>query len=477
MASGGFEFGASGSLQGKIDWSSSSNGSIANSSNVTAILYARRIDGYTTWGQDWRGYVNVGGAQTNISFSGSVSVGSEWVEMARVTTTVPHNSDGTGSVTISGSVTGPTETSLEYRTSSGSQGVTLDRIPRASTINSFTGDNIEGNFNVTYTSYSNFTNKLRISIPNVTELQTINNYTSGANFTLNSSSLNYLYSYMSETNSVTLGAVIETWSGSTKIGESSELTVTAKITNANPTFNNFTYQDTNSSVVNVTGTNQVLVKGLSTLRAIISSANKMVAQKGATPKNYVSTLDNINVSTNYSDSSLNIDLGTVSSSGTKRLNVRAYDSRNNSTLVYKDIPVYDYEKPVIHYEITRLNNFENQTTLKVSGTYSRLTINNTDKNTVTTVRYRYKEAGGSFTAWRTLTATVNEGNFTCSDVILSLDNTKQFVFEIEAIDRLQTSTESYTLDIGQAIFFISSNKRACYINGQEILTYDVVDTW
>ena len=38
MASGTITFGASGVLQGKIEWSSASNGSSANSSNATAIL-------------------------------------------------------------------------------------------------------------------------------------------------------------------------------------------------------------------------------------------------------------------------------------------------------------------------------------------------------------------------------------------------------------------------------------------------------
>lgn len=138
MASGTIEFGASGALQGKISWSSSSNGSSSNSSSVTAILYARRTDSYTTTGSSWSGYVKIGGTQTNIGFSSSVSVGSGWVEMARVSATVGHNSDGTGSVNIAGSVTGPSGTALAGKTSSGNQTVTLDRIARYLSITSFT---------------------------------------------------------------------------------------------------------------------------------------------------------------------------------------------------------------------------------------------------------------------------------------------------------------------------------------------------
>lgn len=355
--------------------------------------------------------------------------------------------------------------------------VALTTIPRASKINSFSGNNIEGTFSVGYTSYySGFTNKLRISIPNVRSLQT-HNYTSGTSFTLDQSTIEYLYTYMQNTNSVTLGAVIETWNGNTKIGESSELQNTCTITNADPIFENFTYKDTNSNTVAITGSDQVLVKGLSTLQAKIVSANKMTAQKGATEKNYVATIEDINVSTNYSAEDITIDLGSVNATGSKRLNIRAYDSRNNSTLVYKDVMIYDYDKPVIEANISRLNNWENETTLKVSGSYSKLNINNVDKNTVTNVQYRYRETNGTWSSWRNLTTTVSNGQFTCTDIILSLDNTKSFEFEIRAIDKLQTTVEPLILDVGEAIFFISSNKKACYINGQEILTYDVVDTW
>lgn len=245
-----------------------------------------------------------------------------------------------------------------------------------------------------------------------------------------------------------------------------------------PTFSNFTYKDTNSVVTAITENNQVLVKGLSTLQVDITSANKMVAKNSATAKNYVLAIANLSKTVDYSTSDLNISLGTVTSSGTQRLNVRAYDSRSLSTLVYKDITVYDYSKPVINASITRLNNFEAQTTLKVSGTYTKLAINSVNKNTITNVQYRYRETGGTWSSWTTLTTTVNNGTFTCSDVILSLDNTKSFEFQIQATDKLQqTTTENGSLDIGEAIFFISTNNKACYINGQEIIMYDVVDEW
>ena len=245
-----------------------------------------------------------------------------------------------------------------------------------------------------------------------------------------------------------------------------------------PTFSNFTYKDTNGTVTAVTGSDQIIVKGKSRLAVYISSANKMSTKNGATPKRYSASIDAITQSKNHSTSDITIDVGTVASSGVKRLSVRAYDSRELSMLAYKDVTIYDYKEPIINVNIERYNNYEAQTTLKVSGTYSRLTVNNADKNTITKVEYRFRETGGSWSGWSPLTTTLNSGKFTCNDVTLTLDNQKSFEFEIKVIDKLtdeaNPTTKTATVDVGQAVFFISSNKKKCFINGEEVTTNDNV---
>lgn len=241
-----------------------------------------------------------------------------------------------------------------------------------------------------------------------------------------------------------------------------------------PTFTTFTYKDTNTTVTNITGNDQLLVRGKSNLSVYISSANKMVAKNGATPKRYNINIDTISNNKNYATTDITIPVGVVSASGTKRLSVRAYDSRELSTLAYKDITVLDYKDPVINVSLKRYNNFEAQTTLKVSGTYSRLTINNVDKNTITDVSYRYREKGGDWSGWSPLTTTLSSGKFTCSDVLFTLDNQKAFEFEIKATDKLSAPSVKATVDIGQAVFFVSSNMRKAYVNGEEVATNDNV---
>lgn len=358
---------------------------------------------------------------------------------------------------------------------SGSGSWELDSIPRQANITGANDFNDEGNPYMTFNNAGGLPINARLEFAGVNIRR--NDIPNTGNYTFNlSNDERDLLRIKCTSNSMTIRYVV-----ATKINGNetywSWVDKTMTIVNANPIFNNFEYKDTNSTVVAITENDQILVKGLSTLQAIIKSTNKMIAKKQATPKNYVSTVDNINVNTNYSDNDLNIDLGVITSSGLKRLNIRAYDSRNNSTLVYKDIMVFDYDKPIINATVTRLNNFENETTLKVAGTYSKLTIDNVDKNIVTKLQYRNREANGTWSSWKTLTSKIADGKFSCNDVILSLDNTKAFDFEIQAVDKLGTNTLTLRLDIGQAVFFISSNKKACYINGQEILTYDIIDSW
>ena len=252
--------------------------------------------------------------------------------------------------------------------------------------------------------------------------------------------------------------------------------------NCYPTFTNFTYKDTNTKVTNVTGNNQVFVNGLSTLQVTIPVANKMTTKNSATAKNYVASIDKLSKTINYSNTAnVSGDVGTIASATTKRLYVKAVDSRELSKTVYKDITIYDYSKPTIKATVERKNNFEAQSTLKVSGNFTKLVIGGAEKNTITKTRYRFREINGNtvgeWTEAIDLTTTVNQekGTFTCEDVVIDLDNTKAFEFDIRAYDTMTESFTSYSkvtvkVDVGEAIFFISTNKRKCYVLSEEVAT-------
>lgn len=134
MASGTINLNSNKStLKGKIEWSSYSNGSSANSSTVTASLYIARTDSYTTKGT-WSFGFNVAGNQNFSTWYGSVS--STWVCVASMTVTAGHNNDGTGWCYLEGYVNGPSGTSMSGYGVSGNSTVQLDTIPRYLSITS-----------------------------------------------------------------------------------------------------------------------------------------------------------------------------------------------------------------------------------------------------------------------------------------------------------------------------------------------------
>ena len=119
-------------MAGQIVWESSSNGSVANNSTVTAHLQVKKTDTYSSWGT-WTGSENVGG--TSESFSTYATVTTSWVTLKTITTTVPHNDNGTGSCYIYGLINGPSGTTLEGYKCEDDAVVALDTIPRYATAN------------------------------------------------------------------------------------------------------------------------------------------------------------------------------------------------------------------------------------------------------------------------------------------------------------------------------------------------------
>lgn len=132
--------------------------------------------------------------------------------------TVTHNTDGSKTIGLSGYFHG----GLGSWDLSGN--LTLTKFNRVATINSFTGTDVKSNFSATYTKeVSSLRHKLRIQISGGYVLDTYDNYVSGTNVTLSANSINYLKSGGSR--GVYLQGVIETWDGSTKIGESASTSI------------------------------------------------------------------------------------------------------------------------------------------------------------------------------------------------------------------------------------------------------------
>ncbi len=110
----------------------------------------------------------------------------------------------------------------------------------------------------------------------------------------------------------------------------SEKVGTLNVVNSNPIFSNFTYQDTNNATTALTGNNQIIIKGYSNVKGIISTANKAIAQNSADMSKYRFIIGDVQKEANYSSNS---EVGiTISNANNNVFNMYAIDSRGNSTL-------------------------------------------------------------------------------------------------------------------------------------------------
>lgn len=158
---------------------------------------------------------------------------------------------------------------------------------------------------------------------------------------------------------------------------------------ANPTFQNFDYNDVNTTTLGLTNNSKILINNYSDVRIAISTANKATANKGATMIKY-SFQDNkeeLYSSTNDVTHTLNkYNYGT-------NITVGAIDSRNKHTYVTKSgITIVNYNQlPQISNIITqRKNGVDTETYLSLNAKLWKDNFNTNRPNGITSFKYRFK---------------------------------------------------------------------------------------
>ena len=213
----------------RLDVSEASTDTATNPSVVNWVLYI--VNGSNRFSANLSYSVVIDGS-TRANYSGNVNTTDvsyhEAHTLASGSYTVTHNNDGAKTIYCSASCSG----GGSYGPGNGSCGgyLTLTTIPRAATISSFSGTDIDNDFSVGYTKYvSTWTYYLRLSLSDNTQLDRVVYNTSGAIYKLSENAKDIIYNSVGNNDTVNIKAVIETWNGSTKIGESSALTNTCNI--------------------------------------------------------------------------------------------------------------------------------------------------------------------------------------------------------------------------------------------------------
>lgn len=438
-----------------------SESSTSTADNTSALSYSlvltstggsAQYNGAGSYAIDINGSrVRSGTVNLNVGTYGSVT-------LASGSTTVGHNNDGSKTVSVSASYS--SAASAYYLPSSGSTSgsLTLTKIPRASKIDAFTGSTVDGTFNVTYTkSVSTYTDKLRISIPDVEVLMTID-YTSGKSFNLDSTSLEYIYSNYTTTQTVQLGAVMETYNGTTKIGESSEYKIDVSI-NCPPTINGVALTETGLTGAGISNADCVALIGKKSIKVTAT------AQHHASIK--LIQVQNGNVTKSVSDSST-ATLGFDNLSSASFV-VTVTDSRGFTVSKTVTGTYYDYFKPTIQsLAVARPTDTANTATISGNGTFWNGTIG-TKANTIT-----YTITDDASVSDKI--PTISNRSWSISKAVSNVPYQSSFHFTVTIKDAFgQSETRQITLPSTTPVVWIG--KKTVRINGTiELLVNNVMQS-
>ncbi|WP_144472896.1 DUF859 family phage minor structural protein, partial [Bacillus pumilus] len=333
--------------------------------------------------------------------------------------------------------------------------------PNASTLNmskTFNiGASISGSFN---SSNSSFVHNLRLYnggtfLAQLSLLQK-------SSFSYDSSEISdKLYSLTPNSNSLGLKVILYTMYNGVQVQGGREYSLSAIVTNSNPTFNSsqVSYKDTNTTTTSITGNDQYIIQGYSNLTAYINS--------GATAKNYA-TISKYEISIGGKTETLtgtgSKAFGKINTNSNTTMSIKVTDSRGNIALASKSILVIPYGKPVINSSTKRKNNFENETTISANGSFSLINIGGSVKNAISTMTYRYRRSGGTYSSLANFSRTTSGDKFTASNIILNLDNTSSFDIEITVKDKLEAVVVTKTVSVGKPIFYIDAVKKSLGFN-------------
>lgn len=368
--------------------------------------------------------------------------------VASGTYTLAHNSDGTR--TFKASAQAGIYTTAVNCTGSGS--FTLTAIPRASTINSVSGNKITDSFSVKYTQYlSSCTNNLKIAVSGNKASQTITGYQSGATFKLSDALKKDIYRASANSNNASLEFYLVTMNGSSQVGTSNTIKKSIAVTDSAPTIDSISYQDTNSKTVSITGDNQKIIRNNSTLSVTVSG---MSAKNGATLSKLTVKLADYSADITLSGTSASqaVSIGTVNLASDTVLTATVTDSRGNTAVTEINVIMLDYAQPSAMIKCQRRENFYSETDLTVNPIISSL-----DGKNSATITAQYKTADA--------TAYGNSTNVTAGQTaVLTLDNTKAWNVKVLVSDKLKTVSYVLYVEKGQPIIFFDREKSSVGVN-------------
>lgn len=343
--------------------------------------------------------------------------------IASGTKTFTHDSSGNKSISVS--IQAAVETS--NITCSGSKTITFDQIKRKSTFGSITGSTIGEKVTININrNNSSFTHSLWYKVTKNGEwVKAATNVATSGSFTLPLS----ICEKIPNNDSIYIGLCIQTWNGSTEIGNVYS-SINAKVPSSAVPSISFSLSDTKGYSSTYGG----YVQNISELKiATTASAKNYASIKSITIKTTV----NGSTSTHYGDS-VTISLPTT---GTWTISATATDSRGKSTTASsQSISVIAYNNPVITaLSAQRTDSSGNATS---NGSYIKITFSATatnlnSKNT-TTFQVKYKKKSANSYTTTTLPSYQNKYSVSGGSYIFQAETSSGYDIQLIVVDKFKT---------------------------------------
>lgn len=250
---------------------------------------------------------------------------------------------------------------------------------------------------------------------------------------------------------------------------SSSTNVTFNVTNSNPTFTNFDYEDTNDTTYDLTGSRNILINGYSKIKGIITEANKAIGKNNATlgEKAYKLVLSNGTYYGDYKKTG-KVEISSTNVIQNANIDMFATDSRGNSTKVTKTANFKNYFDIIItSMTATRENNIGTEVNLKFEVNFWNESFGKID-NDITECIYKYKQTSQQeYTTGTTAITYVKEGNKITGNLKIAGDlgaegfnASNSYNIQLQIKDKLSTSTYTVTFGSGNPALAISKNNVA-----------------
>lgn len=372
-----------------------------NTSTVVVELYMQRTSGsYAYNGGSYSGSITVNG--TSQSYSGSLPYPSAYNEgqsrlyATKTFSNIPHNNDGTKTVSISASY------SADFSPTSGSASgnLTLTTIPRASTITA-TSVYIGETSQLTVSRKSNnFTHTIYYSFGSLNGYILADGTTTQTATKLSETSIGFptLSSWFDEIPNASQGTCnlrITTYNGNTQIGSVQTSSFAARVDKATSSpIVTSSVVDTNNTTLDLTGDSSVLVKG----HSIAEVTWNATAQNSATITNV--TINGTTVTSSPYSFTLNDN----------NINVIATDSRGYSTTSNPVFTIKDYNPPLFTMSLERVAPTSSYAKVIFNGSWFNDNFGSVTNNL--TIYWKYKKTSDS--EWITGGTLVNGTDYTIS---------------------------------------------------------------